>query len=275
MKLKRLFVTVVAFFLVAIIGTTSTNKVQAKSYQSKIVLPKGYTRSALLKAYQGKPSSRFIKASMQGMNSNNFSRTSASESAKDNKTKIKFDKLTASQRKALAKYSLKLINGARKQLGLKPWVYSSGAEKLAADIAKEYSSHGKSIKTNHYTAGIVRACKKNGLNFDDNYVEDMAGFSAKSNVMTMTQAKKNIYFGIKQMIFGYAGSGESGRFNRNNYREWEHAGDLFNTQGGNHDGDYNYFGFSVSRVGKTYTMHFISVPSFAINDSRYNTGFKK
>lgn len=90
---------------------------------------------------------------------------------------------------------MRLINGARKQLGLKPWVYSSGTEKLAVDIAKEYQSHGRSIKdSDHYVAGIVRACKKNGLNLDDNYVENMAGFTSKTSKITMTTMKKDIYF---------------------------------------------------------------------------------
>lgn len=275
MKTKKIFAVIIACLTCVLFTFTNVKQVEAKTVNSKIVLPKGYTRSELLKAYQGNPSSSFIKASMNGMNDNTFSRTSSTESAKDNKEKVKFDKLTASQRKTLANYALKLINGARKQLGLKPWVYSNGTQKLAADIAKEYQTHKKTIKNDHYVAGIVRACKKNGLNLNDNYVEDMAGFNAKSNVMTMTQAKKNIYFGLKQMIFGYAGPTESGRNNRSYYREWQHAGDLFNTQGSRHDGDYNYFGFSVSRVGKTYTMHYISVPAFVINNPQYNVGFKK
>lgn len=246
-----------------------------KYSKAKIVLPKGYTRAALLKAYQGQPSKKFIAASMKGMDSNTFSRTNAAESAKDNRTKVNPAKLTVAQRKELSKYTLTLINGARKQLKLKPWVYSATTQRLAQDIAAEYTTHNRSIKDgDHYVAGIVRACKKNGLKLDDNYVEDMAGFNYSRKTMTMTQMKKNIYFGLKQMIFGYAGSNESGRKKKSNYREWEHAGDFFNTQGSKHDGDYDYFGFSVSKTGKVYSMHYISVPTFIVNSSEYNNSFR-
>ena len=212
---------------------------------------------------------------MKGMQTNNFSWIATAESAKDNKTKVNLAKLTAGQRKELAQYALRLINGARKQLGLKPWIYSSGTEKLAVDIAKEYQSHGRSIKDgDHYVAGIVRACKKNGLNLYDNYVEDMAGFTSKTSKITMTTMKKDIYFGLKQMIFGYVGSNESGRSKKSNYREWNHAGDIFNTQGSTHDGDYNYFGFSISKTGNVYSMHLIIVPTYAVNNPTYNKSFK-
>lgn len=254
---------------VNLVKTSTTYK------KATIKLPKGYTRAALLKAYKGNPSSSFIKASMKGMNDNSFSRTTAAESKKDNQTKIDPAKLTASQREELAKFSLRLINDARSDLGLKPWVYSSSVEKLAQDIATEYTENKRGIQDgDHYVDGIVKACKKNGLNLDDNYVEDMAGFAHTSGKMTMTEMKKNIYFGIKQMIFGYTGSSEADRKNKNYYREWEHAGDLFNTQGSKHDDDFNYYGFSISKAGNVYSMHYISVPSFIINSSQYNTNFK-
>lgn len=248
--------------------------VKARYIKASIKLPKGYTRSALLKAYQGHPSNAFIKASMQGMNNNNFSRIKNGESARDNRTKINLGKLSSSQRKELTLFSLRLINQARKQLGLSPWVYSNGTEKLAVDIANEYQKHGRTIRQGHYVAGIVRACQKNGLQLNDNYVEDLAGFYSKKNTFTMTEAKKDIYFGLKQMLFGYAGSSESGRYVRSNYREWEHAGDLFNTQGSRHDGDYDYYGFSVSKTGHIYSLHYIGVPSFAVKSMEYNHGFK-
>lgn len=248
---------------------------KTKYAKSQITLPKGYTKSALLKAYAGKPSKSFIAASMKGMDQNRFSRTSAAESAKDNKTKINPAKLTASQQKTLTNYALRLINGARAQLKLPKWKYSKGTQKLAVDIAREYQKHGRSIKNKgHYVAGIVRACKKNGLNLNDNYVEDMAGFSTQQKTMTMTQMKKNIYFGLKQMIFGYAGSGESGRKSKKNYREWEHAGDLFNLQNSRHDGDFDYFGFSISKAKNVYSMHYIGIPSFVVKSKIYNKNFR-
>lgn len=287
MNLKKALLTAIIGATLISLGTAVENnflpnqtvqavkKKKSKYKTAKITLPKGYTRKELLKAYKGKASTRFVKASMKGMDSNSFSRISAGESAKDNRTKINPARLTASQRKTLAKYSLRLINGARKKLGLKPWTYSAGAEELAVDIAKEYSENGRSIKDGqHYVAGIVRACQKNGLNLDDNYVEDMAGFNTSAKKLTMTKMKKNIYFGIKQMIFGYTGSSEKYRKKKLYYREWQHAGDLFNTQGSKHDGDYNYFGFSISKTGKVYSMHFISVPTFIVKSAQYNTNFR-
>lgn len=242
--------------------------------QAAIRMPSGYTLSALLDAYKGSPSPEFVKASMEGMEINNFSRIVAGESKDDDKM-IDPDHLSANDKKELAEFSLRVINSAREQLGLRPWVYSEGTQKLADDVAKEYQDHGHSIKDNgHYVAGIVRACKKNGLNLDDNYVEDLAGFTINKKTMPMGEMKRDIYFGLKQMIFGFAGAGEAQRGDRNLYREWEHAGDVFNTQGSRYDGDYNYYGFSISRIGNIYSMHFISVPSFIVDSKEFNNSFR-
>lgn len=102
----------------------------------------------------------------------------------------------------------------------------------------------------------------------------MAGFTINKTTMPMGEMKRNVYFGLKQMIFGFAGSGEDERKNKSLYREWEHAGDLFNTQGSSHDGDHNYYGFSISKTGKIYSMHFISVPTFIVESEKYNTNFR-
>ena len=242
--------------------------------QAVIKLPSGYTRSELLEAYKGHPSEEFIAASMKGMEENNFSRVATGETASD-KRLINPDKLSASEQHELADFSLRVINSAREQLGLEPWIYSTGTQKLADDIAKEYEEHGRSIKDQgHYVEGIVKACQKHGLELDDNYVEDMAGFTINKTTMPMGEMKRNVYFGLKQMIFGFAGSGEDERKNKSLYREWEHAGDLFNTQGSSHDGDHNYYGFSISKTGKIYSMHFISVPTFIVGSEKYNTNFR-
>lgn len=282
MKKRRLrLILVAAVMALAPIGMTTFARPETaqaashKTRKAKLVLPKGYTKQALLKAYKGKPSKSFIKASMKGMQVNSFSRNSLPESLKDNKKLVKPNKLTAAQREELADYSLRLINQVRDQLDLPAWKASEGTMKLAQDIADEYTKHKFGIQNgNHYVAGIVRACKKNGLNLDDNYVEDMAGFSESKSKLSMTTLKKNIYFGLKQMIFGYVGSGEKYRTNPKLYREWEHAGDLFNTQGSKHDGDFNYFGFSISKVRNVYSLHFISVPDFVVKSDTYNKDFK-
>ena len=242
--------------------------------QAKLKLPKGYTKSQLLLAYQGKPTKNFVNASMQGMKANDFSRLKVSESKADDLTQVDLNQLTPKQIGDLTAFSLRLINEARNDLNLSPWVESNGTGKLAADIALEYSENNKTIKDSHYVPGIVRACHANGLNLDDNFVEDMAGFYNISQTMSMTELKKSVYFGLKQMIFGYVGSGEEGRSNRSYYQEWEHAGDLFNTQGSLHDGDYNYYGFSISHNDNVCSLHFISVPTYVVNSKKYNKGFK-
>lgn len=239
-----------------------------------IELPEGYTKQGLLKAYRGTPSDAFVKASMQGMKINDFSRIKAGENETDDQVQVDLSHPTPEQIDALTVFALRIINEARSGLDLMPWQDSSGTRKLAEDIAAEYTKNGKTIRDSHYVPGIIRACKDNGLNFDDNYVEDMAGFYNQSQLMSMTELKKSVYFGIKQMIFGYVGSGENGRNDRNAYQEWAHAGDLFNTQGSLHDGDYNYFGFSISHTESICSLHFISVPTYIVKDPKYNIGFK-
>ncbi|MDF7639342.1 SEC10/PgrA surface exclusion domain-containing protein [Lactobacillus sp. ESL0791] len=247
----------------------------ATAYQeAKMKMPDGYTRSELLKAYQGHPSPAFILASMKGMDNNNFSRSQISESKEDDDTIINPAALTLDQSLELSQFSLRLINEARSDLGLRPWTYSLGTQKLADDISNEYTQNNKTIQDGHYVQGIVRACKANGLNLDDNYIEDMAGFYNLNQTMSITEMKKNIYFGLKQMLFGYTGSGEEQRAQQDYYQEWEHAGDLFNTQGSTHDGDYDYFGFSISRNNNIYSLHFINVATFIVDSKKYNTSFK-
>lgn len=240
--------------------------------QARIVLPRGYTRSRLLAAYRGHPSNAFIKASMTGMKKNRFL---YSESGRDDAIIVDPAHLSNDQSYELAAFSLRIINGARRQLKLPAWRYSESTQQLARDIAQEYTNHGRSIQNGeHYIAGIVRACQKNGLNLNDNYVEDLAGFRQNVSRMSMTELKSAVYFGLKQMIFGYAGSSERGASVRSNYREWEHAGDLFNTQGSRHDGDFDYYGFSVSKTGNNYSLHYIGVPSFIVNSAQYNRSFR-
>ncbi len=250
----------------------SPSRITRSYKEAHLTLPAGYTRARLLEAYRGHPSSAFVQSCIKGMTDNQFN---YAEAPADDDMIIQPGNLTADQTKELAEFSLKLINEVRSQLGLPSWVYSEGTQKLANDIAQEYTSHGRSIRDGrHYVAGIVRACKKNGLELNDNYVEDMAGFNQQENVMTMTMMKRNVYFGLKQMIFGYAGENENSDQNISNYREWGHAGDLFNTQGSRHDGDYNYYGFSVSKTGTVYSLHYISVPSFVVNSTEYNRSFR-
>lgn len=254
------------------------NKTKSKKVYSKasLILPKNYTRSALLAAFKGNPSASFKKACIEGMNENKFSRlANISENKKDDQTKVNLSKLTTAQKKELSEYTLRLINQARDDLGLPAWKYSTSTQNLANDIANEYTKGNWSIsdQRGHYIAGITKACKENGFSgplIEDNYVENMAGFLSSKNTVTMTQIKKDIYFSLKQMIFGYAGSGEQDINNSNKYIEWQHAASIFNTQGSRHDGDWDYFAFSISKKGRAYSLHFICIPSFAV--TQYHSG---
>ena len=268
------------------IGTAFTlmqvKPVEASSRKAVFTLPKGYTKGNLKKAYwySNLPKSqqkqwlkkkknaawlkKWRKINVKGMQANTFDQSAWAESSKDNKTIVKLTNghLTTSQSKNLAKYSLRLINQARAKMGLKKWKYSKGSQKLALEISKEYVANKKTIATGHYVPGIVRATKRVGLKLPGNYnyVEDMAGFR-DSSAITMTAMKKDIYYGLKTMIFGYRYANQSKVKQLSQYTEWEHAGDLMNTQGGQYDGDWDYYGFNVSYTNGTYSMHYIGVPS--------------
>lgn len=277
------------------ISVVKPSQVEASTYKkATFSIPKGYTKSNLKKAYlysemssskkkkwlKKKKNSTWLKkwrqTNIKGMKANNFDTKNFSESSKDNTTVINLSKgqVSSSQAKALAKYSLRLINQSRKKLGLKSWKYSGGTQKLAKYIADEYVSNNKNIATGHYIAGIVRACNKAGLNLPGqyNYVEDMAG-CIDSPTVSMTTLKKDIYFGLKTMIFGYRASNLKNVNKLNEYREWSHAGDLFNTQGSPYDGDWDYYGFSVSYTKGTYSFHYIGVPSH-LKKTEYWGSFK-
>ncbi|WP_201336254.1 SEC10/PgrA surface exclusion domain-containing protein [Lactobacillus nasalidis] len=281
--MKKFFASAAAALAIGTVFAASQVKpAEASSRQASFTLPKGYTKANLKKAYKysalsssqkktwlkNKKNAAWLKKwrqiNVKGMQANSFDQASWSENSKDDKTIVKLTNghLTTSQAKTLAVYSLRLINQARTKLGLKKWTYSKGTQKLALEISKEYVANKKTIATGHYVAGIVRATKRVGLKLPGNYnyVEDMAGFK-DGQKLTMTAMKKDIYFGLKTMMFGYRYANQSKVTQLSQYTEWEHASDLMNTQGGKYDGDWDYYGFNVSYTNGTYSMHYIGVPS--------------
>ena len=138
--MKKFFVSAVAALA---IGTTfaasHVKPVEASSRKAVFTLPKGYTKAKLKKAYwysnlsksrqkkllKNKKNSAWLKKwrkiNGKGMQANTFDQRSWSESSKDNKTIVKLTNghLNTSQSKTLAKYSLRLINQARVNMGLK------------------------------------------------------------------------------------------------------------------------------------------------------------
>lgn len=240
---------------------------------ASITLPSGYTKNAVIKWNQtGKASKALINASKKGMMEN-----TNSDAGSDN-TLVNVTKLTNSQKVELSKYTLSLINSARSQLGKKPWTYRSGALRFADRVANQYYTHNKSCwDPDHYVAGILRAAKASGLNSNAGQVyEDEAGLPISSqygsNLRTMSVLKNQIYFNVKQMLFGGFAGSDSQMNDSSRYTEWEHAGDLLGCRTKNYDAKTKYFGVSFSGLKddqSKISVHMIGVAK------RYIQNYKK
>ncbi|WEV36788.1 SEC10/PgrA surface exclusion domain-containing protein [Lactobacillus sp. ESL0677] len=259
-------------------GTTTPNKPN-NSPKATIKLPAGYTRDELRKAYEGHTNAAFIKACQEGMKTNDFDSTDVIDEVGDDTTIVDPTNLTPEQAQKVISYTLRLINEARADVGLKPWIQSTGVQKLAEDIAAQYNAHGTSVfDGKHDIPGIVAACKENGLNtIKDNWIEDMTGWGYGSKQMSLSELKKHIYQGLTMMLFGRVNA-ETTPSNLQNC-EWHHAGDLLGTMGSSSfDDEEFYFGLSVTRLddpnnGTEYSIHYVHVSSYFINgaDSNGNT----
>lgn len=223
--------------------TSGVSTVQAAS----IKLPSGYTKTAIIKwNTTGKASKALIKASKKGMKENHDS------GAGSDNTLVNVTKLTKSQQVEISKYTLSLINSARKQVGKKPWTYRKGALNFANRIATEYYKHNKSCwDADHYVPGILRAAKASGLNSKVGQVyEDEAGLPISSqfntNLCTMSVLKNQIYFNVKQMLFGGFWGSDSQMNDTSRYTEWAHAGDLLGCRTKSYDAKTKYFAVSFS-----------------------------
>lgn len=251
-------------------GPTSTvSTVEAAS----ITLPSGYTKSAIIKWNKtGKASKALIEASKKGMIENIYS-----DAGSDN-TLVNVTKLTDSQKVELSKYTLSLINSARRQLGKEAWTYKTGALHFADRVADEYYSHDKSCwDPDHYVPGIKRAAKASGLNSTVGQVyEDEAALPISStyhtNMRPMSVLKSQIYFNVKQMLFGGFYGSSSQLNNSSKYTEWEHAGDLLGCRTEHYDAKTKYFGISFSGLKddpSKVSVHMIGVAK------RYIQNYKK
>ena len=193
-------------------------------------------------------------------------------------TLVNVTNLSHSQKVELSKYTLSLINSARHQLGKKPWTYKAGALHFADRVAEQYYSHNKSCwDADHYVPGIKRAAKASGLNSRVGQVyEDEAALPISStyhtNMRTMSALKNQIYFNVKQMLFGgfyglYSQMNDSSR-----YTEWEHAGDLLGCRTKHYDAKTKYFGISFSGLrgdSSKISVHMMGVAK------RYIQNYKK
>ena len=193
------------------------------------------------------------------------------ENLADTKEVVDPRNLTADQQTEINDFAIRLINQARqlvKNNGATPILNDNGTvgvsivpnqltsasvtpriQKLANDIATEYQNNNESIASpnsepytdpktgnttptnGHYVAGIVRACRANGLDFDNNYVESEGGgyvytVSSYKGHITMDNLKEQVYQDITNMI--YAGgighvSSSQGEYGKGDGAEYGHA----------------------------------------------------
>lgn len=290
MKNVKLLAEVSAASLLTIGGVAAVNTVNAPvqtvqaatvsqqaTEQTTIKLPSGYTKQRILNVNNNRISSAdknaLIQASMQGMKQNNFYDNKAS----DKQEWVNTVNMTYNQKVEINRYALSLINSARRQMGKQPWILNKSAMAFADRVANEYYNNNKSVwDPNHYVAGITRAAVASGLKNAGQVYEDETGLPAYSSnpttYRTMYDLKEQIYFNVKQMLFGgfYGTTAQYGLAGR--YTEWEHAGDLLglrSLQG--YDAPTKYFGLSFSTLKNNrsrVSVHFMGVASRYVANRR-------
>lgn len=266
-------ISTTAILVSGVITTLNNNETPSTAQAASITLPTGYTKNSVIKWNQTRRVSKtLINASKKGMKENNYS-----DAGSDN-TLVNVTKLSHSQKVELSRYALSLINSARHQLGKKSWTYKSGALHFADRVANQYYSHNKSCwDADHYVPGIERAAKASGLNSRIGQVyEDEAGLPISSeyhtNMRTMSALKNQIYFNIKQMLFGGFSGSDSQMNDSSRYTEWEHAGDLLGCRTRSYDAKTKYFGISFSGLKSDQSK--ISVHMMGVA-KRYIQNYKK
>lgn len=203
-----------------------------KAHAATITLPRGYTMNRVYKYNAGTIKHRDLvalkKASAKGMKENNY----VDKSKYDNEHIISVKHISKKDNQRLVRFTLGVINNARKQFKQPKWKYDKRAQSLANDIAKEYTKHGKSCwDDDHYNAGINRAAKRHGLVHGyGNMYEDESGLPISNfwhtDLRSLAALKEQLYFNLKQMYFGgYWGANEK-MSDLSRYVEWNHAGDL-------------------------------------------------
>lgn len=239
------------------------------THAATLTLPHGYTVARIKSAnYNLTPRLKWTlaKVSRNGMKHNNYT-----ASIYDNSRIVNVDELTASEKSELAHFSLDTINNARHQLKRKSWHYSKAAMHFADRVAYNYYKDGTSCwSANHDLKAITKAAKASGLNYRVGQVyEDEAGLPITSQYhdkyRSMGALKEQLYFNIKQMLFGgYSGNNVN---DLSSYVEYEHAGDLLGCRG--HDAKTKYFGqsFSLEKGNSSHiSVHMMNVDKCYIQD---------
>ena len=265
----------------------SSNSSETNYAENTIVIPKDYTLEKVNKADASDATTEDIRAldnaSSTGMKTNKFK----SESKTDDEEIVDLNALTDSQSKKISDFFVKMLNSVRAQLNLKPIHTDPNNQKLANDIAAIYLRDKKfgfvtdTEPTGHYVKGIVEAAHKNGLNINDNNVED-AGINfqtiGSSSIFTektsMTQAKKFVYDTIVGMLFGGT-TKEDGTIMEGT--EYHHAASLLADD--NLTGAVSFHNAKPdSGLGAGYGVtvtHFILINQSTIDYSNYNGGTYK
>lgn len=212
--------------------------------------------------------------SSEGEKLNNFK-----HNIQDEKRMVNVNHMTESEKIELNKFSTRLINQIRVQMGKKPMNLNKSAMAFADEIAKNYIKDRFMMGDpkydrywGHDTPAIGLAAQKYGLDPSKNYYENMAddfvwpknAENADDISISMDKLKEGIYNSIKFMIFSQ--------------KEWQHAQGLL-TMGylsdydkwGTHKNRPIYAGMSVSIQPDKYDdgtgqdtyevlFHFIDVP---------------
>ncbi len=233
-----------------------------------IKLPAGYTREMIEDCSGGQdggddtkstltPLARELSKEGIKMNMNSYRNSDSRE--------VDLTNITPEQARELTDFTLNTINHVRKQMGLKPYMYSERTQKIANNIAKNYVKDNRDTTGGHDCVAITDAMRQDHAldsitKSVSNPVENMGGWYIDTNTVngdknheTMGSIKEKLYFSIEQMLFGGYTNGIVG--------EMYHARSLTNPVT-THLGAM--YGFSISKIpnSNVVTSHFITFSNF-------------
>ena len=233
-----------------------------------IKLPAGYTREMIEDCSGGQdggddtkstltPLARELSKEGIKMNMNSYRNSDSRE--------VDLTSITPEQARELTDFTLNTINHVRKQMGLKPYMYSERTQKIANNIAKNYVKDNRDATGGHDCVAITDAMRQDHAldsitKSVSNPVENMGGWYIDTNTVngdknheTMGSIKEKLYFNIEQMLFGGYTNGIVG--------EMYHARSLTNPVT-THLGAM--YGFSISKIpnSNVVTSHFITFSNF-------------
>ena len=264
------------------VHSTHVSQAVNQNVQTNITLPAGYTQQRVLDANNNRLSNAdkqaLVESSRQGMEQNKF----YDNNPQDKQTMVDTTNMNHDQKVNISNYAVNVINSARRQMGKQDWKLNDSAISFADRVATEYTNNDKSDwDADHYVAGITRAAVASGLKDAGQVYEDEAGLPITSqydsSIRSMYSLKEQVYFNIKQMLFGgYYGS-MSNFSDTSHYTEWGHAGDLLGLRSlRGTDAPTKYFGLSFSGLKsdpRKISVHFISVADrYIVDHNKFITG---